>query len=148
MQTRTIWKEKMLFSGESDGNKVALDAKPPIGSGSALTPKELLAIAVSGCTAMDVVALLKKYKQPLESLQVEAEVMSKESSHPVLFSDVSLTFSLTGSLDSEKVIEAIHLSQTKYCSVSAMLSKAVPIHYRVVLNSKEIGKGEASFELP
>ena len=138
----------MLFSGESDGNKVALDAKPPIGSGSALTPKELLAIAVSGCTAMDVVALLKKYKQPLESLQVEAEVMSKESSHPVLFSDVSLTFSLTGSLDSEKVIEAIHLSQTKYCSVSAMLSKAVPIHYRVVLNSKEIGKGEASFELP
>jgi putative redox protein len=147
MQTRTAWKEKMLFSGESEGNRVDLDAKTPIGSGGALTPKELVAIAISGCTAMDVVALLKKYKQPLESLDVIADVVMKENVHPIVFSDVSLTFTLAGNLDPAKVTEAIHLSQTKYCSVSAMLAKAVPIHYRVVLNGNEIGRGEASFEI-
>ena len=135
----------MLFSGESEGNRVDLDAKPTIGAGSAMTPKELVSIAVSGCTAMDVVALMKKYKQPLESFEVTADVTMKEGVQPAVFSSVSLTFSMTGSLDVAKVNEAIHLSQTKFCSVSAMLSKAVPIHYRIILNGQEIGHGDASF---
>ena len=146
MQTRTIWKEKMSFYGESEGNRVEMDAKSPIGSGRGLTPKELVAIAISGCTAMDVVAMLKKYKQPLESLEVDADVTMVEKVQPAVFSQVSLTFNLRGNLEAAKVLEAIHLSQTKYCSVSAMMNKAVPIHYRVTLNGQEIGAGEASFK--
>ena len=135
----------MQFEGEADGNKVSLDAKSPIGSGSGLTPKELLPIAISGCTAMDVVSLMRKYKQPLEAFDVTADVTMKEGSKPAVFADVLLTFTLTGDVDPEKALEAVHLSQTKYCSVSAMMAKATPIHYRVVLNGKEIGTGEASF---
>ncbi len=145
MKTRLIWQQKMQFEGEADGNKVSLDAKSPIGSGSGLTPKELLPIAISGCTAMDVVSLMRKYKQPLESFDVATDVTMQEGSKPAVFADVLLTFTLTGALDPEKVLEAVHLSQTKYCSVSAMMAKATPIHYRVILNGKEIGTGEAAF---
>jgi putative redox protein len=145
VKTRTVWKEKMIFSAESDGNSVDLDAKSPIGTGKALTPKELLAIAVSGCTAMDVAALMKKHKQPVESFEVDADVTIKEGSKPQVFSGIALTFNLRGKLDSAKVIEAVHLSQTQYCGVSAMLVKAVPISYRILLNDEEIGRGEASF---
>ena len=127
MKTQTIWKEKMQFVAESDGNRIDLDAKSPIGTGKALTPKELVAIAVSGCSAMDVAALMRKHKQPLESFAVEADVAIKEGSKPQVFSEIRLTFSLTGNLDRDIVIEAVRLSQTQYCGVSAMLLKAVPI---------------------
>jgi putative redox protein len=145
MRTHAVWKEKMLFSATSDGHSIELDAKAPIGTGKALTPKELLAIAISGCTAMDVAALLKKYKQPLEGFEVDADVSIKEGSKPLVFSEITLTFSLRGNLDREKVIEAVHLSQTQYCGVSAMVVKSVPIKYVILLNGEEIGRGEAAF---
>lgn len=145
MKTRTVWKEKMLFTAESEGNKIDLDAKSPIGTGKALTPKELFAISVSGCTAMDVAALMRKYKQPVESFEVEADVSIKEGSHPQVFNEIAITFSLRGNLDKTKVIEAVHLSQTQYCSISAMVSKSVPINYRILLNDEEIATGKAEF---
>lgn len=145
MKTQTIWKEKMLFSAESAGNSIELDAKSPIGTGKAMTPKELLVVAVSGCTAMDVVAYLKKFKQPIESLEVDADVTIKEGSKPQVFSGISLTFLLRGDLDREKAVESVRLSQTQFCGVSAMIVKSVPIHYRILLNDEEIGRGEAAF---
>jgi len=94
---------------------------------------------------MDVVALLKKYKQPLESLQIDAETTLTEGTYPAIFKEVRLVFNLIGALDAAKVMEAVTLSQTKYCSVSAMVSKAVPITYTVELNGKSIGLGQANF---
>jgi len=145
MQTRTTWTEKLKFRAESDGNSVELDAKSPVGSGMGLTPKELLAIAVSGCTGMDVVALMRKYKQPLESFEVLADATVTEGVYPAVFNKIDLTFFLKGKLDKEKVIEAVRLSQTKFCGVSAMVVKAVPIHYKIILNDEEISTGEAAF---
>lgn len=145
MQTRTVWTEKMQLYGEADGNRVELDAKSPIGSGRGLTPKELLPIAISGCTAMDVISLLKKYKQPLESFEITADATKSEKVVPAVLTGVSLTFTLTGNLDPAKVLEAVQLSQTKYCGVTAMLIKSFPVHYRVILNGQEIGTGEAKF---
>lgn len=145
MKTLTVWNEKMLFTGEADGRKVAMDAKAPIGGGSAPTPKELVALGVSGCTAMDVVALLRKYKQPLESLEVDADVAMTEGAYPVVFKEIRLTFRLKGALDAEKVKEAVQLSQTKFCGVSAMIAKACPITYTIQLNGQEIGSGKAEF---
>lgn len=145
MKTKTVWKEKMMFTGEAAGNTVELDAKSPLGADKGLTPKELLPIAISGCSAMDVVALMKKHKQPLESFEVTADVEMVEKSVPTVFRQVALTFSLTGPVDPQKALEAVRLSQTKYCGVSAMLVKAAPIHYKVILNGEVIGTGEASF---
>jgi putative redox protein len=145
MKTKVVWKEKMKFTGELDQYRVEMDAHAPIGNGSGFTPKELVALGIGGCTAMDVVALLKKYKEPLESLSVEIEVVQTEKIQPAVFKDVALVFVVTGQVNKDKLTEAVRLSQTKYCGVSAMIVKTAPIHYRVVLNQEEIATGEASF---
>lgn len=146
MKLMCNWNEKMKFTAESDSHKVDMDAKSPIGTDTALTPKQLLLAGICGCTAMDVVALLKKYKQPLESFQIEADTTPTQGVYPEIFKNVRLVFKLKGQLDSKKVLEAVTLSQTKYCGVSAMVSKTVPISYTVELNGENIGEGHADFK--
>lgn len=138
------WNEKMNLTAESEGNTVSMDAKAPLGAGAAMTPKHLLVAGLCGCTAMDVIALMKKHKQNLTSFTIDADVTTTES-HPMVFSKVELLFKLDGELDIAKVLEAVTLSQTKYCGVSAMLSKAFPITYRVIANGEDVGRGEAVF---
>lgn len=146
MQARTTWTEKMTFVGECEGHTIEMDAKPPFGQHRSSTPKELLAMAVAGCTGMDVVALMKKYKQPLEKFEIAIDAPIIENAQPPIFKELILTFILKGNLDRDKALEAVRLSQTKYCAVSAMIYKAVPIHYKVLLNDEQIGIGEAHFE--
>lgn len=74
---------------------------------------------------MDVVALLRKYKQPLESFEVDAEIEKSTGGHPEVFTKAVLTFRFKGELDESRVLEAVTLSQTKYCGVSAMLAYSV-----------------------
>jgi putative redox protein len=145
MKLKSVWGEKMRFTAEVDNHSVPMDTKAPIGDDTAVTPKQLLVAAICGCTGMDVVALLKKFKQPLSKFETEAEASVTDGAHPIVFRGVQLTFKLEGALDKQKVLEAITLSQTKYCSVSAMLSKAFPINYTVQLNSETIGNGAAQF---
>jgi len=139
MNVVTRWTEKMSLIAVADGHEVAMDAKVPIGSGSAQTPKELVVCGLAGCTAMDVVALLKKYKQPIESFEIDAEVEKSSGGYPEVFTKAVLTFRLKGTLDESLVIEAVTLSQTKYCGVSAMLAKAFPIFYRIEINDIRVG---------
>ncbi len=145
MNLKLKWKEKMSFTAEADNHSVPMDTKSPIGDDTAITPKQLVVAAICGCTGMDVVALLKKYKQPLVAFEIDAEAMLTEGVHPIVFKEVRLTFKLEGQLDKDQVLEAVRLSQTKYCSVSAMLSKACPINYTVQLNTETIGAGNADF---
>lgn len=145
MKTKSTWTEKMKFDAESRDFKIQMDAKGPMGSDSAMTPKELLLLAVSGCTGMDVVALLKKFKQPFEAFSVEAEGELTEGTHPSIFKEINLTFKITGNVEAQKAIEAVQLSQTKYCGVSAMVATSVPIHYTIFINEKKIGSGQAKF---
>lgn len=140
------WSKEMRFEAVADGNSVAMDAKSPIGKGSAQTPKELMAAGLGGCTAMDVVAFLKKEKQALSELNVEVEVETSKSGYPVVFTHALISFNATGVLDPQILLKAVELSQTKYCGVSAMLAKAFPIEYVVRLNGEEIGRGRADFK--
>ncbi len=146
MKLECVWNQKMRFTAQADAHQVSMDTKAPLGENSALTPKQLLLAGICGCTGMDVVSLLKKYKQPLESFTLEINAPTTEGVYPQIFKDIKLTFKLRGQLDPEKVLEAIKLSQTKYCGVSAMVSKAVPISYEVELNDKNIGLGKADFK--
>lgn len=145
MKIKSIWNEKMRFLATAENHTVSMDTTPPIGEDTAVTPKQLVIAAICGCTGMDVVALLKKYNQPLAKFEIEAEATLTEGAHPIVFKEANLVFKLEGSLEKEKVLQAINLSQTKYCSVSAMMSKAFPIHYTVQLNSEIIGQGRANF---
>ncbi len=145
MKLQCKWNEKMAFSAEADGHKIMMDAKAPIGADSAMTPKHLVLAGICGCTGMDIAALLRKYKQPVESLDISAETELTDG-YPAVFKEVKLSFQLKGALEATKVLEAIHLSQTKYCGVSAMIVKSTPIHYTVELNGERIGAGQAAFE--
>lgn len=145
MKLQTVWNDKMKFTARSGDHEVKMDTQPPIGDNSALTPKQLLVAGICGCTAMDVVSLMKKYRQPLEHFEVLADATPTEGVYPPIYSEIRLTFEFKGQLDPAKALEAVKLSQTKYCGVSAMVAKAVPIRYEVRLNGQSIGTGEADF---
>lgn len=146
MKAHCTWTEKLQFVTTMSNHSVTMDAKAPIGSDTAPTPKDLLLAGLCGCTAMDVISLLRKHKEPLEKFSVDAEAQPRVAM-PAVFSSVHLTFRLGGDLRAERVKEAIRLSQTKFCSISAMLSKAVPIHYSIELNGAEIDRGQAAFDV-
>jgi len=139
------WQDKLVFEARIDQHSTLMDTKPPLGSDKAMSPKQLVIAGLCGCTGMDVASLMKKYKQPLEDLVIEADVTMTEGPQPVIFKTITLTFKLSGQLDLEKVREAVRLSQTKYCGVSAMLAKAVPMNYSIEVNGEVVGSGKAEF---
>jgi putative redox protein len=93
---------------------------------------------------MDVYAHLNKRKQLPTSLRLEADATVREKS-PAIFTQVVLDYYLEGPLEESLAVEAVRLSQTKYCGVSAMIAKACPIRYRIHLNGARIGEGQAEF---
>ncbi|HEY8272080.1 MAG TPA: OsmC family protein [Pseudobdellovibrionaceae bacterium] len=139
------WKEGMRLEAATDGNLISMDAKPPLGKNDGMTPKELVAAGLGGCTGMDVVALLKKHKQAYENFEIGIDITMSTGKTPAVFQRAELTFNLTGPVDKNILLESVRLSQTKYCGVSEMLLKAFPIRYIVILNNEQIGEGQADF---
>jgi putative redox protein len=90
-------------------------------------------ISLAGCTGMDVVSILRKMRAPLEGLTMEVDA-ERATEHPKVFTKIHLRYRAWGAgLEDEPVRRAVDLSQEKYCSVSAMLKKSVPITYDVVV---------------
>lgn len=145
MKVDLKWTGAMKFTSVADGKEALMDAKSPIGQGTAMTPKELVGAGLGGCTAMDVAALFKKHKQVPESFDVSVDIKTSTSGYPSVFTEALITYSAVGNVTKEVFIEAVTLSQTKYCGVSSMLSKSFPIHYKIILNNEVIGEGQAHF---
>jgi putative redox protein len=117
------------------------------GTNKGPSPKELMLAGIVGCTAMDIIALLKKHGMTPESLTVSGDAEPRQS-HPRVFTGVEVVFEVRGKdLTADKVTEAARLSLTKFCGVSAMVSKVVPIHYKVMLNGALAGRGDAEFDV-
>lgn len=132
MDAKVIWKEGMSFTGSADsGFLVPLDARPEAGGeGQGLQPMELFAIGLAGCTAMDVVSILKKKRQDVSALDVSVHV-DRAQEHPRVFTRIEIVYRITGSaVDPAAVERAIQLSAEKYCPAQAMLSKSAPITSR------------------
>jgi len=145
VKTSIKWNQNMNFTGGNEKHSVGMDAKAPIGKEEALTPKELVAVGLAGCTAMDVIALMKKHKQEVKNFEIDTDIETTQKGYPVVFTKAILTFKVSGNIEKEKLIEAVTLSQTQYCGVSAMLSKSFPIEYRVELNGEMISQGLSNF---
>lgn len=143
MKIQTRWLEKMKFVASVDGNETLMDAKSPIGTGSAMTPKELVVAGMVGCSAIDVMAYMRKHRLSVKSLEVEAEVKKSKGVYPEVFTQALLTFKLQGEMAETQALESVQLSQNKYCGVTAMLAKAFPINYKVELNGALVGEGRA-----
>jgi putative redox protein len=138
MDSTVRWKGQLAFEAEVDGHTVVVDALPSAGGqGLGPRPKALVLTALAGCTAIDVAGILEKMRQPLVSLAVKAAGETTVT-HPKVFHDVLVTYEVTGDVDPEKLWRAVSLSKEKYCGVSAMLSPAVRIEHRVVLNGRTL----------
>jgi len=130
MKSRVKWVEGAMFVGESaSGHAVVMDG-PPEGGGKNLgvRPMEMLLLGMGGCTAYDVVHILKKARQPVVDCAVELEAERSEEV-PKVFTKIHAHFVVTGKagLKDAQVKKAIDLSAEKYCSASIMLGKACPI---------------------
>jgi putative redox protein len=90
---------------------------------------ELVLVALAGCTAMDVLSILRKSRQPLEGFAMEVRA-ERAPEHPKVYTDIDLLYIVRGNADPQAVVRAIELSATKYCSVSAMLRETARIRYR------------------
>jgi putative redox protein len=134
MKSEVVLQNGMHFVGKLDGFEVPIDADPSVGGQQkGPKPKGLLLTSLVGCTAMDVISILRKMKLEPQSFSVKAEAEVTED-HPKVFKSIRITYVLKGSgLTREKVEQAVQLSQEKYCGVSAMLKKAAPIEYEIVI---------------
>jgi putative redox protein len=103
-------------------------------TGQGATPMELLAVALGGCTAMDVISILQKMREPLEALRVEV-IGEMADEHPKRFLSLRVVYHLKGELDAKKVKRAIELSETRYCSVAATLRPSVRMSSHFVIES-------------
>ncbi len=109
------------------GHAVPIDADRE--RNTAPGPMDMLQIALATCTATDVVSILKKKRQKLASLEVIVEG-ERAAEPPRIWTKLDVLFKLAGALDEKAVKDAIHLSETKYCSVNAMLKKTAAITFR------------------
>lgn len=126
----------ITFAAKSDSNHwITMDGPEDFGGSNAgVRAKELILMGLAGCTASDVIPILKKKKVQLQDFEINiiAEVAEE---HPQVFTLINLEYIFYGKDIQEKDVErAIELSLTKYCSVTAMLQKAVEIKhtYRIV----------------
>ena len=131
METVVKWDKKglMHFSAMSEsGHTVEMDAvKAAGGDEQGFFPKTLLLVALGGCTAMDVLPILRKMHQEVTDYQLERKGTVHEG-HPRKFEKIVVEHILTGhNLNPEMVQKAIALSHDKYCSVSASLAGSVEI---------------------
>ena len=145
MKITTTWNATLAFEAKGPEHTVLMDSIIPGGTNRGMSPKQLLLASITGCTGMDIVSHMKKHKQNVESFTIEAQAEQTQGSYPKIFAYVDLTFHLVGDIDPSIALESAALSQSKYCGVSAMISKSVPIRYKVLVNQTEVGKGEANF---
>jgi len=118
-----------------DGNSIQMDSAPDIGGeGKGMRPMQLLLAAVGGCSAIDVILILKKQKQIIDDFEVEVEGEREKIEDYSLFRDICLHFKFKGQVDKEKAERAVKLSVDKYCSVSKTLEPTAKISYKVSVN--------------
>lgn len=119
-----------LIGYASSGHGIILDTSPEIGGqDKGPRPMELVLIALGGCTAMDVISIMQKKRQDLRGLEIKINGLRSEE-HPRVYTEINIHYIFKGkNLSEDACKRSIELSQEKYCSVSAMLSKSASIKY-------------------
>ncbi len=112
----------------SDKVAVQIDAAAAIGGTNAGTrPMELLLMGIGGCSAIDIVLILKKARQVVEDFKINIEGLRDAEAIPAPFEKIHIKYWFKGDLKPQKVEDAIRLSMEKYCSAAVMLAKTAEI---------------------
>lgn len=123
------WTGEASFSAVADsGHKIQMDGPPDHGGqNKGARPMELLLMGTGGCTAFDVMMILKKGRQDVHDCRAEIEAKRAET-EPKVFTSIHIHFIVAGkNIDAKRVERAIELSAEKYCSASIMLAKTATI---------------------
>ena len=124
VSAKAQWTDGERFLGEATSrHAIVMDAAA---EKTANTPMELVLIALCGCTAYDVVSILRKKREPLTSLEVRAQA-ERAAEPPSVYTEIKLTYRVGGKVSPKAAEDAVRLSKEKYCSVSAMLEKSARI---------------------
>ena len=135
MIAHSEWRHDNVYEGIAEnGNTVIFDTDPAHSHGP--TPMEAVLMALCSCTSVDVVSILKKKRESLKGLRVTATA-TQAPAPPRVFTHIKLTYAVRGQLNRKAVEDAVSLSKNKYCSVSLMLEKAMPIEYEIVYSEDE-----------
>ena len=129
------WVEGALFVAEAGrGHTITMDGAPDIGGRNlASRPMEVVLMGMGGCTAIDVVAMLRKQRQDIEGVEVSL-VAERAEDHPKVFTSVKLVYTVRGRKLNRALVErAVSLSDEKYCSATAMVKKSADVTHEVVL---------------
>jgi putative redox protein len=122
------WTDKDRFVGlASSRHSMVMDAGV---EKTANSPMELVLIALCGCTASDVVAILRKKRERFTALEVRA-ASERADGYPAVYTSIHLTYVVRGTVSEKAMQDAVRLSKEKYCSVSAMLEKTAKITYTI-----------------
>jgi putative redox protein len=126
MDAKVTWSTGLSFSGSADsGFSVPLGADAGVGGANdGFRPLELMAVSLAGCTAMDVISILRKKQQAVSAFDVSVQA-EQQDAHPHVFTRAVITYVVAGqNVDEAALVRAIELSATKYCPAQAMLAKA------------------------
>jgi putative redox protein len=128
ISAKAIWTDNERFTGEATSrHAIVMDAAS---DKTANSPMELVLIALCGCTASDVVGILRKKREPFTSLEVSAHGERAEG-YPAVYTAIKLVYKVGGKVSRKAMEDAVRLSKEKYCSVSAMLQKTAKISIEI-----------------
>ena len=124
----TEWKGDMSFEADVNGHKVMMDAAVEAGGkDTGSSPKKLMLVALSGCTGMDVVSILKKMRVDLDKLTIEVQG-DVAPEHPKRYTNMHVIYEFTGkNLSLDKLQKAVTLSEETYCGVEALYRMAIKV---------------------
>jgi putative redox protein len=122
------WTDKDRYVGSATSrHSIVMDTAT---EKTANTPMELVLLGLCGCTASDVVGILRKKREAFTGLEVTAKA-ERAGSHPAVYTSIHLTYIVRGPVSQKAMEDAVKLSKEKYCSVSAMLEKTAKITYTI-----------------
>ena len=132
---KVTWVDGMLMVAEGGtGHTITMDGAPDIGGRNlASRPMEVLLMGMGGCTAIDVVSMLKKQRQDIEGVEVSL-VAERAEDHPKVYTSVKLVYTVRGRKLNKALVErAVSLSDEKYCSATAMVKKSAGVTHEILL---------------
>jgi putative redox protein len=140
MQLHRTHNDYGFFAADAGGNTLSIDI--PVeqgGDGKGFRPMQLLLAGLGGCSAVDVVSILKKQKQVIKGFSINVDGEREQGKEPSLWTDVNIIFDLSGEIEPAKAYRAVELSMNKYCSVAETLRRAgAALKWTVVVNGTAV----------
>ena len=132
IEATVAWTDHERFLGAAtSGHALVIDAASnKTSEKTANSPMELVLLGLCGCTASDVIGILRKKRQPFAGLEVHASA-ERSDDYPSVYTAIKLIYRVRGKVDPKAMEDAVKLSKEKYCSVSAMLQKTARITFEI-----------------